>query len=48
MKLLVWCTVAIGDKTLDESLPNLNYENWKQWSKNMVGKELQLNFLVLK
>ena len=31
-----------GDKTLDESLPSLNYENWKQWSKNMVGKELQI------
>ena len=31
-----------GDKILDESLSSLNYENWKQWSKNMTGKELQV------
>lgn len=31
-----------GDKILDESLSGLNYENWKQWSKNMTGKELQV------
>jgi serine protease inhibitor len=37
-----------GDKILDESLSSLNYENWKQWSKNMTGKEYKLNFLVLK
>ena len=31
-----------GDKTLYESLSGLNYENWKLWSKNMTGRELQI------
>ena len=37
-----------GDKTLNESLPSLNYENWKQWSKNMVRKEAILFYFLNK
>lgn len=31
-----------GDKTLEEGLSGLTYENWKQWNGNMTGRELQV------
>lgn len=29
-------------KTLDESLSGLTYENWKEWSQQLAGRELQV------
>ena len=30
------------DKTLDESLSELTYENWKEWNAALSGRQLQV------